>query len=119
MPDSQDRWERIADDLLATTGRRLSLDLRVSEDWWDCDVFLDGQSKGSFGTVFSGIGEAFVVHLADYLCESYLHEEIWGGWPICPDHGTHPLEPSLDDSGVAVWKCPVGRVIARVGSLSP
>jgi hypothetical protein len=120
VPDAEDRWNRIADDLLITTGQRLVLDLRPGADhWWDCDVFLDDKPKGSFGTYFPEVGEGFVVQLTDYLCGSFLHEEVWGGWPICPDHRTHPLVPSLDDSGMAVWKCPEGPTIARIGSLSP
>lgn len=109
---------RIVDDVLATTGRRLVLaPVRAPDGWWDCDVILDEQVRGNLGQFFPQDEEAFVVALADRLCESYLHEDIWGGWPICPDHDTHPLEALLDESGTAVWVCPIGRPIARVGSL--
>ena len=118
--DVERRWKRIADDLRTTTGHVLVLNPHPKpDDWWDFDVSLDQTRKGSFGRVFSADEEEFVVQLADYLCDSFLHEEIWGGWPICPDHGTHPLEPSLDEAAVAVWRCPIGRVIARVGFLHP
>jgi len=112
------RWKRIADDLLATTGLTLLLDLHPgSDDWWDIDVFLDEQTSGSFGRSFPSDEEEFIVDLADYLCEFSLDEEVWGGWPVCPDHKTHPLQASLDDNHTAVWRCPVGRVIARLGEL--
>jgi hypothetical protein len=113
-------WERIVDDVFATTGHRLVLELNPAPDyWWDCDVIFDGIVQGTTGFTLPVNEEAFVVELADQLCEGYLHEEIWGGWPICPDHGTHPLEPSLDQSGNAVWLCPIGRAVARIGSLRP
>ncbi|HZQ83677.1 MAG TPA: hypothetical protein VFA83_02510 [Acidimicrobiales bacterium] len=61
--------------------------------------------------------EVFVAGLAEDLREFALDEEIWGGWPICPDHGTHPLEASAE-GGVAAWICPSGRFFAPIGSLA-
>src|SRR5438874_1959970 len=29
-----------------------------------------------------------------------------GGWPICPLHNTHPLEPTTNTHGIATWQCP-------------
>ncbi len=46
--------------------------------------------------------EALVAEMADNLRESALDEAIWGGWPICIAHTTHPLEPMLLD-GLACW----------------
>jgi hypothetical protein len=62
--------------------------------------------------------ESFVAELADYLREAVLDEEIGGGWPTCPDHGTHPLEAGTDDAGVAIWYCPRGTTVARIGTLT-
>lgn len=119
MATMDEPWSRIVDDVFATTGRLLVLQPVAAPDgWWDCDVVLDGVSRGKFGQFFPQEEEPFVATLADRLCDSYLHDDIWGGWPICPDHGTHPLEPLLDECGQAVWKCPIGRVVARIGSLS-
>src|SRR5665213_2649740 len=91
------RWQSIADDLLATTGLTLFLRLQPGIDgWWDIEVFLDDRTVGSFGRHFPTDESEFIVALADYLCEFSLDEEVWGGWPICPDHGTHPLQAELD-----------------------
>jgi hypothetical protein len=112
-------WERIVTDVFVTTGHLLVLELNPAPDhWWDCDVIFDGAIRGTVGLTLPEDEERFVVELADQICEYYLHEEIWGGWPICPDHGTHPLEPSLE-SGTAVWVCRTGRQVARIGSLHP
>jgi len=46
-----------------------------------------------------------------------LRQGIWGGRPDCPAHRTHPLDAVLDGSGTAVWRCPLGQVIAKVGDL--
>jgi hypothetical protein len=70
------------------------------------------------GQFFPQEEEPFVAASADRLSDSYLHADLWRGWPICSDHGTHPAEQLLDESGLAVWKCPIGRVVARIGSLS-
>jgi hypothetical protein len=116
-------WRRIASDLKATAGKDLLLDMRLgireaSDDddpeWWEFDVFVDGEFDGTYGTNLPAEEESFVVGLADYL-----DELVWGGWPICPDHQTHPMEPVLDENSLAAWKCPIGRLVARIGELSP
>ncbi len=122
-------WRRIADDVRATTGRDLVV-RRGEPDvhrpngleepdptWLEIEVVLDGAWVCSFGHSHSLDPEEFVADLAEDLRESALDEEIWGGWPICPDHRTHPLAATVDD-GRAAWRCPVGRVIAPIGTLS-
>ncbi len=112
------RWKRVAVDLFATTGLTLFLHrLPGSDDWWDVDVLLDGRAIGSFGRSFPSDEEEFIVALVDYLCEFSLDEDVWGGWPVCPDHETHPLQPSMDGNHTAVWRCPVGRMVAQLGQL--
>jgi hypothetical protein len=120
--DVDRRWRRIADDLRRTVGKDLVLDMRVGardpsdqEDWtwWEFDFSIDGEPGGTYGTNLPSEEEPFVVGLADYL-----DELVWGGWPICPDHNTHPLEPVLDEESTAVWKCPRGRIVAKIGQLT-
>lgn len=111
-------WNRIAADLATTTGRELEL---LAEDgpgsWIEFHVFLDGQPRGSFGQGFPSDPEAQLALVAALLREHSLDEEVWGGWPTCPDHHTHPLDPRVDAGGVASWVCPRGRVVARIGDL--
>lgn len=119
--DVEGRWRRIANDLRRTVGKDLVLDMRLGTqepsdhdewDWWEFDVSVDGEREGTYGTNLPADEESFVVRLADYL-----DELVWGGWPMCPDHKTHPLEPGLDEEATAVWKCPQGRIVARIGEL--
>jgi hypothetical protein len=114
-------WQRLADDLRVTTGRQLVLQLARADDsyWWDIEISLDGNDIGGIGRTFSEEPEDFLANLADALCESHLDEQIWGGWPICPDHGTHPLNAGLHETGKATWFCPHGRAIAAIGALPP
>jgi hypothetical protein len=117
---------RIAKDVKSATGIDLLLIFAgddsqgrsYGDQWWDCETFLNGEWASAFGTYLPSGGEAFVAYLADYLQEDFS-QTIWGGWPICPDHKSHPLEPVLDDTSTAVWKCPKGRVVARIGELPP
>lgn len=121
-------WERIAADLRATTDIDLTLVITPDPDqrcwpdgalWLDIDVLLDGTLCGSIGRGFAdGDDEGALAYLADLLRESFLDEEVWGGWPICPLHNTYPLEPATDEQGVAAWRCPTGPSIARIGDLS-
>jgi hypothetical protein len=53
--------------------------------------------------------------LADRLVESYLAEEIWGGWPLCPAHPTRPMWPTIDTMGRAVWQCEADRATIEIG----
>jgi hypothetical protein len=39
-----------------------------------------------------------VVKLTDYL-QTVLDIEIWGGWPICPLHDTHPTAAGAEPAG--------------------
>ena len=79
---------------------------------------LDGRILGAFGHGLPGRLEEFVAELTDYLQEGFLHEEIWGGWPLCPDHRTHPLSASVSEAGEATWFCSDGSAVARIGWLA-
>jgi hypothetical protein len=81
-------------------------------------VDLDGRRVGAFGFLWDhGDAETALVDLADQLQEFCLDEEIWGGWPLCPVHGTH-LYAAVRD-GTAVWACPRGETVAAIGELAP
>jgi hypothetical protein len=116
-----DAGVRIAADFGRTTGRALQLRLRLDSDGVVpvVEVVVDGQSKGWFGQIPAAVSlEDLVVELADRACEHSLHEVIWGGWPICERHNTHPLTPSKREH-VAVWVCPADDlIVARIGELT-
>jgi len=81
-------------------------------------VYLDGHLDAGFGWPLGETVEASVVEIADLLQEHTLHEEVWGGWPTCVRHGTHPLRPVVRDDQ-AVWWCPADEVVvARIGDLT-
>lgn len=100
-------WQRIATDLERTTGRTLVLALRWEEysdgGFWMVDISVDGSALG--GTNFDWDENHPEESLADRLCESFLHEEIWGGWPMCPEHRARPMWATTDANGIAVWAC--------------
>jgi hypothetical protein len=111
-------WSRIARDLRVTTGRELELLAEESNGGWiEFFVFIDGKGFGSFGRAFSADPEQQLAELADVLREHTLDEEIWGGWPICPVHGTHPLDAHTDPDTGATWSCPRHAFAARIGAL--
>jgi hypothetical protein len=113
-------WMRIAADLQTTV--RLRLEVRLSrgeDDWWDCEYALDGVTAGGFGRQYPRGEEPFLAELAGDLREHGLDEAVWGGWPMCPVHPNHPLDPVVDSTDIAVWRCPRGQVIARIGDLRP
>ena len=113
-------WMRIAADLQATTGLRLEVTLRRGDDdWWECEYALEGVPAGGFGHGYPRGDELFLAELAGDLREHGLDEACWGGWPMCPVHKTHPLDPVVDDTDTAVWRCPRGPAIARIGNLRP
>lgn len=64
---------------------------------------------------FISEGEDLVFDLAEHL-QDHFNGSTWDGWPKCPDHKNHSLEPMLVDSK-AVWQCPKGRVVAIIGDL--
>jgi hypothetical protein len=122
-------WPRIAADIATATGSELVLHLTagdVDEDgdqWWWCETVLDGSTPASFGTYWSTDSETFVARLAEYLQYLYRQDNFrpagWGDWPICPDHGSHTLRPVVNEESIAVWKCPLGRNVAKIGALLP
>lgn len=112
-------WSRIVRDFASTTGRNLALNAEFDESntWLNIGAALDGRLIGSFSASESPDEEVLVVDLADRLREFALDEEVWGGWPICPTHRTHPLEAALDRDGRAAWLCPNGADGFRIGDL--
>lgn len=117
-------WQRIAADLERTTGRTLVLDLRWNAypdgGFWAADISVDGSRLGGVGFAWDAShSEECLADLADSLCEHSLHEEIWGGWPMCPRHPARPMWATTDGDGVAVWACEVEpeRDRVRIGEL--
>jgi hypothetical protein len=111
-------WERIAQDLVNTAGRKLLLSDSDRDDIEGViEITLDDELRGGLALVWDPSDpEGAVARLADDLREHSLDEEVWGGWPICPGH-SHPLESGVHE-GVAVWICPArGDVVAAIGSL--
>jgi hypothetical protein len=78
-------------------------------------VEVDGETTGGVGNEWLA-GEEGLAMFVDQVQEQFLDEEIWGGWPFCPEHGSH-LDCELRD-GIAAWMCPRGEVVARVGDLT-
>jgi hypothetical protein len=110
-----DGWQRIGADLKRTTGH--TLELVWNDDDGLCEVAIDGTNSGGFG-INLGDDETVIAEIADRLQEWGLDELIWGGWPTCPRHHTHPLEATVVD-GRAVWTCPSDSItVALIGSLT-
>ena len=102
--------DRISADFARTTGRDLHLELRWEQfpgrGYWVCVVSIDGRNAGSIGIARADQDpEQLLVDLADGLCERYLHEEVWGGWPRCARHPSRPMWAGKDDRGRAAWIC--------------
>jgi hypothetical protein len=108
-PEPTVPWARLAVDLAQSTGRTLALTFRweafPDHGYWVCDLALGGRRRG--GCSFDGDDdpEGGLANLADRLCEGWLHEEVWGGWPMCPKHPDRPMWAGLSEGGVAVWRC--------------
>ncbi|MDQ1418466.1 MAG: hypothetical protein QOJ52_428, partial [Acidimicrobiaceae bacterium] len=69
-----------------------------------CDLSLDGVAQGGCSFDWDVADpEASLVDLADRLCEGWLHEEGWGGWPMCPNHPTRPMWADVGEGGRAIW----------------
>ena len=112
-------WTSIATDFGTTTGKSLELDPDDGPDGWGgCQVSVDQVVKGSFGTTYRGGNVERLVQLANDLTAAFLGEAVGAGrWPMCPDHGTHPMHAAVDAAHQAVWQCPGGRDVANIGEL--
>ena len=102
--------ELLESDFARTTGRTLELAL-VWENYpdggiWICALSIDGTAKGSTGMA-GGTPAEVLVDVADRLCDGWLHEEIWGGWPLCTQHPSRPMWAEVDPAGIAQWVCEV------------
>jgi hypothetical protein len=114
--------QRLVRDVLMTTGHRLSFE-RADPGLFKeprLHFSLDETGLGTIDDVRDEDVEEWLARTIDDLQDQWLHEEIWGGWPTCPTHGSHPLEVAVDgDTRLASWTCPSdGSMIAEVGSLS-
>ena len=114
LPEAPDppavEWNRLADDLERTTGHRLDITFTweqwSEDDYWMVGYLTDGSQRGAFMARWKALdGEHMLAELADRLCESHLHEEIWSGWPMCPNHPTRPMWATVNEDGQAVWQC--------------
>jgi hypothetical protein len=103
-------WHRLAGDLRRTTGRVLDASFRWEQfsdhGLWICDFTLDGGARGGFGfTDDERDPEGGLADFADKLCEGWLHEEVWGGWPMCPRHPDRPMWATVGRDDLAAWQC--------------
>jgi hypothetical protein len=121
-------WERLAADVLRTTGRQVDLTFRweaySNGGYWKCCISLDGEDRGGCNVNDDeSRPDANLADLADRLCEGWLHEEIWGGWPLCPRHPTRPMWAVVNDAGLAAWRCEADATdeieIGQLGLLGP
>jgi hypothetical protein len=100
--------DALESDFARTTGRTLQLALRWENypdgGVWVCAVSVDGKARGSTGVREGTPGEV-LADIADRLCEGWLHEEIWGGWPLCKKHRHRPMWAEPDEAGIAQWVC--------------
>jgi len=81
-------------------------------------VYIDDRIIGKLDMPLASDETGVVVDLADRLSEHTLDELIWGGWPICPVHHTHPLVAMPGTGSRAWWQCPKDRTeVAAVGQL--
>jgi len=112
-------WTSLAADFETTTGRTLELELESGPDgWMGFRVSVDHVYKGSYGTLYPEDAVDRLVQLTNDLSAGFLCEEAGGsGWPVCPDHGSHPMNATVDASHRAVWMCPTGRIVASIGEL--
>lgn len=109
-------YERIAADLKRTTGH--VLELAEEPEFGGATITIDGEVLGSFARSHSSDRSEHLAEFVDALQEQTLDEYVWGGWPTCPRHHTHPLKAEARDAD-AVWVCPASDVvIAAVGSLT-
>jgi hypothetical protein len=82
----------------------------------------DGSGTGLSIWLANSVPER-IARLADQLQEWEVEELAAAGrpatWPECPEHpGSHPLDPAVDDTRTAVWRCPrSGRVVGPIGEL--
>ena len=110
-------YDRLGDDLRRTTGHDMTLVADPEVDGLVA-VAIDGEALGGVSVPAKGDdGEAFLAELVDRLQEQFLDRFVGGGWPTCPEHGTHPLRPVVV-GGVAHWCCPSSGVVAApIGGL--
>jgi hypothetical protein len=110
--------ERIGADLLRTVGHSLQIRLSDNDDFGELLIYFDGALDAGVGWPMGATIEESVADIADRLQECTLHEEVWGGWPICGrPHHTHPLVPVVR-AAHAVWLCPADdETIAPIGEL--
>lgn len=125
MDEIPKTWQRLVDDVRNTTGLTLLFERKplpgADVEW--CASVPDGyfgpESRTWFRTYEDTLSpEDALAEMIDYLQEQLFHEHIWGGWPICPVHNTHPLDLGQSEPGECKWRCPVGAYgPVRVGEL--
>jgi hypothetical protein len=108
---------RIGGDLFRTTGHHLEVVCEPDEHFGAlATVRFDGSEDTGFSFAHDTVEDA-IADIADLLREHLLDEAIWGGWPTCARHHTHPYTPTVRDQ-TAVWWCPVDDVVAAsIGEL--
>jgi hypothetical protein len=114
-------WPRIADDLRRSTGRELEVRFVPDESGFEmAEVTIDGRRCGAVGrSWFADSTEERLAILADVLQEQFLHEEVWGGWPLCSRHVGRPMWAGIGSTGRASWICEVDGQEVEIGQLAP
>ena len=107
-------------DFRTTTGKSLELELDDGPDGWvGVRVSVDQVVTGTFGARYPGGDVERLVQLTNDLTAGFLGDAVGARWwPMCPDHGTHPMHAAIDAAHQAVWQCPGGRVVAKIGELN-
>jgi hypothetical protein len=118
-------FPEVVGDIVRTTGLRPHLEI-----WWPDFAFVEvsGWFSGLLVRFESGSEsgrdvpdwgrdlQTALVAVADFVMEP-VTEELWSGWPVCPDDG-YGLDPEVAD-GRAIWRCrsPQKEVVAAIGEL--
>ncbi len=81
------------------------------EDGVVCVVSNNGTQWGSVSTSISEdddvpaeAAELALVAIAQDVADNLWPDELTDGWPVCPQHETHPLQPNII-RGRASWTC--------------
>ena len=122
-------------DALGEVARRLTHDLGTrfpdieirfeeQEGAMTCSV-RDGRSCwGTFGTwldpgddLADAEFEDLLSSIAEHIADNLWPDELTDPWPLCPEHGDHPLQPGVV-RGRAAWECRRDhRVAVVIGNL--
>jgi hypothetical protein len=102
----------VAEDVRRTTALTPQIEPRRLDDG-TLVLSYDGNHSGT--ALWSMSAPHAICEVADNL-RDHVVDDVWTGWPVCPDHGT-ALDPRPID-GHAVWYCRHGNhTSAAIGQL--